>query len=115
MMELLGRMPKNLALSGKNSKKFFDSKGHLRRISGLNFWPLKKVLVEKYKIKESEANQLADFLLPMLSWDHENRATAQQMLKHPWLDMPDNYDFKYSQREYDTMLMKQGHNQQRGQ
>ena len=55
MMELLGRMPKNLALSGKNSKKFFDSKGHLRRISGLNFWPLKKVLVEKYRIKEDEA------------------------------------------------------------
>ncbi len=55
MMELLGRMPKNLALSGKNSKKFFDSKGHLRKISGLNFWPLKKVLVEKYRIKEDEA------------------------------------------------------------
>jgi hypothetical protein len=25
MMELLGRMPKNMALSGKNSKKFFNS------------------------------------------------------------------------------------------
>ena len=24
MMELLGKMPKNLALSGKNSRKFFD-------------------------------------------------------------------------------------------
>jgi serine/threonine-protein kinase SRPK3 len=76
MMELLGRMPKNLALSGKNSKKFFDSKGHLRKISGLNYWPLKKVLVEKYRIKEDEANLLADFLLPMLTWNHETRATA---------------------------------------
>ena len=55
MMELLGSMPRNLALSGKNSRKFFDRTGHLRRISGLNFWPLKKVLVEKYKIKEDEA------------------------------------------------------------
>ena len=106
MMELLGRMPKGLAISGKNSKKFFDSKGHLKRISGLNFWPLKKVLVEKYRIKEDEANLLADFLLPMLSWDHENRATAQQMLKHPWLEMGDNYDFKYTDREYDIMTMK---------
>jgi len=106
MMELLGRMPINLALSGKNSKKFFDSKGHLRRISGLNFWPLKKVLVEKYRIKEDEANLLADFLLPMLSWNHETRATAQQMLKHPWLDMTDNYEFKYTDREYDVMMLK---------
>jgi serine/threonine protein kinase len=106
MMELLGRMPKNLALSGKNSKKFFDNKGHLRRISGLNFWPLKKVLVEKYRIKDEEANLLADFLLPMLSWNHESRATAEQMLKHPWLDMGDNYEFKYTDREYDVMMLK---------
>ena len=55
MMELLGRMPKNMALSGKNSKKYFNSQGHLRRISGLNYWPLKKVLMEKYRIKEEEA------------------------------------------------------------
>ena len=107
MMELLGRMPKNLALSGKNSKKFFDSKGHLRRISGLNFWPLKKVLVEKYRIKEEEAQLLADFLLPMLSWNHETRASAQEMLKHPWLHMPDNYDFKYTDREFECMKLKQ--------
>lgn len=106
MMELLGRMPKNLALSGKNSKKFFDSKGHLRRISGLNFWPLKKVLVEKYRIKEEEAQSLADFLLPMLSWNHESRASAQTMLEHPWLDLPDNYEFKYTDREYEVMMLK---------
>lgn len=106
MMELLGRMPKNLALSGKNSRKFFDSKGHLRRISGLNFWPLKKVLVEKYRIKEEEAMALADFLLPMLTWNHETRASAQEMLAHPWLDMESNFDFKYTEREYEVMLLK---------
>jgi serine/threonine-protein kinase SRPK3 len=76
MMELLGRMPKNLALSGKNSRKFFDSKGNLRRINGLSYWPLRKVLTEKYLIKESEATILADFLMQMLRWHHDNRATA---------------------------------------
>jgi serine/threonine-protein kinase SRPK3 len=55
MMELLGRMPKNMALSGKHSRRFFDKTGHLRRIRGLNYWPLKKVLMEKYKFKEREA------------------------------------------------------------
>jgi serine/threonine-protein kinase SRPK3 len=76
MMELLGRMPKNMALSGKHSKKFFDNKGHLKKISGLNYWPLKKVLMEKYRIKEQEAEQLADFLTPMLTWYPSQRATA---------------------------------------
>jgi serine/threonine-protein kinase SRPK3 len=77
MMELLGRMPKNLALSGKNSRKFFDSRGNLRRINGLSYWPLKKILTVKYMIKESEAFVLADFLMQMLAWNHEKRATAQ--------------------------------------
>ena len=76
MMELLGRMPKNLALSGKNSRKFFDSRGRLRRISVLNYWPLRKVLTDKYRFKEKEANALADFLTPMLKWHHDKRASA---------------------------------------
>jgi len=75
-MELLGKMPKNLALSGKNSRKFFDSRGNLRRINGLSFWPIRKVLTEKYYIKEKEAIALSDFLMPMLSWHHDRRATA---------------------------------------
>jgi len=62
-MELLGRMPKNLALSGKNSRKYFDSQGNLRKINGLSYWPLKKILTVKYMIKENEANILADFLM----------------------------------------------------
>ena len=76
MMELLGRMPKNMALGGKHSKRFFDSTGHLRRIRGFNFWPLKKVLVEKYHFKEKEAIAFADFLMPMLEWNPEKRASA---------------------------------------
>lgn len=97
MMELLGRMPKNLAMSGKNSRKFFDSRGNLRRINGLSYWPLKKVLTEKYLIKEDEATALSEFLMPMLAWHHDRRATAEQMLKHPWLNMPANYKTKYSE------------------
>jgi serine/threonine-protein kinase SRPK3 len=103
MMELLGRMPKNMALSGKNSKQFFNSYGHLKRISGLNFWPLKKVLIEKYRITQKEATALSDFLLPMLEWDTDKRATARDMLNHPWLDMEENYNFKYTDREFTIM------------
>lgn len=76
MMELLGRMPKNLALSGKHSKKFVDSRGNLRRINGLSYWPLKKILTDKYMIKDPEAQAFADFLSPMLEWHHDRRATA---------------------------------------
>ena len=94
MMELLGRMPSTMALGGQKSRRLFTRAGNLRRIRGLNYWPLKKVLLEKYKFRCEEAEALTDFLLPMLHWDPNSRATAAQMLKHPWLQMPANYDTK---------------------
>eukprot|EP00350_Pseudokeronopsis_sp_OXSARD2_P000051 CAMPEP_0170554764 /NCGR_PEP_ID=MMETSP0211-20121228/12632_1 /TAXON_ID=311385 /ORGANISM="Pseudokeronopsis sp., Strain OXSARD2" /LENGTH=196 /DNA_ID=CAMNT_0010864095 /DNA_START=1798 /DNA_END=2388 /DNA_ORIENTATION=- len=95
-----------MSLSGKNSKEFFSKEGHLKNIPGLNFWPLKKVLMEKYRIKEAEAEAFADFLRPMLEWYPEQRATAQQMLDHPWLKMADNYEYKHSDKEFEVMMLK---------
>lgn len=45
-------------------------------------------------MKKEEALPFADFLMKMLSWYPEQRATAQQMLDHPWLKMSKNYDVK---------------------
>jgi serine/threonine protein kinase len=109
MMELLGRMPKNMALSGKNSTQFFDKSGSLKNIRGLNYWPLQKVLMEKYRIKEKHAVELSEFLRPMLTWYPHKRATAQEMLKHPWLDTSkDDFEatYHYTEREYEVLLLK---------
>ena len=62
--------------------------------------------MEKYKFKEEEAIAFADFLVPMLRYYPDSRATAQEMLKHPWLNMPPNFDYLMSDREYQAMMMK---------
>jgi serine/threonine-protein kinase SRPK3 len=62
MMELLGRMPDTVAFQGQRRRRFFHHKGKLRRIAGLKYWPLLKVLTEKYRFRETEAHQFADFL-----------------------------------------------------
>ena len=82
MVETLGFFPKAYALSGINSKKYFTVKGELRRIKQLRIWPLKSVLLEKYRLKEEEATALTDFLLPILVYEPEKRATAEHMLDH---------------------------------
>ena len=56
-------------------------------------------------MKENEANMLADFLMPMLRWFPDQRASAQEMLKHPWLNMESNYDTKMTELEYRKMQL----------
>jgi serine/threonine-protein kinase SRPK3 len=42
-------------------------------------------LKEKYLIPDEDAEQLCSFLEPMLNVNPEQRATAADMVKHPWL------------------------------
>ena len=58
-------------------------------------------------MKETEATALADFLLPMLVYEPEKRETAEQALKHYWLDMPSNYNTKMTEKEFWEMSLVQ--------
>ncbi|XP_061337689.1 uncharacterized protein LOC133284639 isoform X3 [Gastrolobium bilobum] len=86
MMELLGMMPRKIALGGRYSRDFFNRYGDLRHIRRLRFWPLNKVLMEKYDFSEKDANDMTDFLVPILDFVPEKRPTAGQCLLHPWID-----------------------------
>ncbi|XP_012137958.1 SR splicing factor protein kinase isoform X2 [Megachile rotundata] len=87
IIELLGEIPRHIALSGKNSKAYFNKKGELRRITGLKPWGLYEVLTEKYDWSPREAREFEEFLTPMLEFDPSMRATAAECLKHPWLQI----------------------------
>ncbi|KAJ7944045.1 Kinase family protein [Quillaja saponaria] len=86
MMELLGKMPRKVAIGGARSKDYFDRHGDLKRIRRLKFWPLDKLLVDKYNFSENDAREFAEFLSPLLDFSPEKRPTAQQSLQHPWLN-----------------------------
>ncbi|KAH7553641.1 hypothetical protein ACOSQ2_029870 [Xanthoceras sorbifolium] len=86
MMELLGMMPRKIALGGRYSRDFFNRYGDLRHIRRLRFWPLNKVLMEKYEFNEQDANDMTDFLVPILDFVPEKRPTAAQCLLHPWIN-----------------------------
>ncbi|XP_077370291.1 SRSF protein kinase 1a isoform X1 [Festucalex cinctus] len=85
MIELLGRVPRHYALSGKYSQEYFTKKGDLKHITKLKPWGLLEVLVDKYEWPRQEAECFADFLLPMLELVPDKRATAAECLRHPWL------------------------------
>lgn len=83
--ELLGKMPKRMSLSGKLSKKFFDRKGNLKHIKQLKFWPIQDVLSEKYHFSKDDAQDIANFIRPLLEFEPCSRATALDALQSNWL------------------------------
>jgi serine/threonine-protein kinase SRPK3 len=107
MVETLGLFNTGWSLSGKYSKKYFNKYGVLRRIKQLKFWHIKDVLREKYRVQHEEAFALADFLIPMLHFEPSKRATAQEALRHPWLNMPRNYNYRMTELEYIDFMASQ--------
>ena len=85
IQELVGKLPRKLALAGKHSKEFFTSRGELRNIKDLRFWSLESVLASKYELPSETARDLAAFLVPMLDLDPNKRAAARHLAHHPWL------------------------------
>ena len=98
MYELLGKIPKKVALSGKYSKNFFNKKGELKHITDLRPWSLKNVLLEKYHFKESDAQEFSDFLVPLLAFNPKKRVSAFDALKHPWVQ-PENINSVHHLKE----------------
>ncbi|CAL8339747.1 unnamed protein product [Lota lota] len=85
IIELLGPLPTQFALSGTKSKQYFNRKGQLRRISKLKPWSLCEILQDKFEWRREQAAQFSSFLLTMLEPQPGKRATAAQCLRHPWL------------------------------
>jgi len=85
--ELLGPFPDEY-LRGRHSEKYLTRKKKLRAIrdDNLSPWCLFEVLRDKYKFEDPVAQEITDFLLPMLRYSPSKRATAKEMLGSPWLD-----------------------------
>ena len=102
-MEVCGKMPKNFVERGQYWKKYFTKDGKLKRMGDIKHIILKNLLVQKYHIKENEALALSNFLMPMLEYLPEKRISARELLKHPWLKMPNCDSGKLS--EFDVFKM----------
>ncbi|OCT85894.1 hypothetical protein XELAEV_18024063mg [Xenopus laevis] len=85
IMELLGRIPPKVISSGRKSPAFFNKQGDLLRIPQLFPCGIYDTLVRRNSWQKNEALTFASFLLPMLEYVTEKRATAETCLQHPWL------------------------------
>ncbi|KAF7303883.1 hypothetical protein MIND_00618400 [Mycena indigotica] len=105
IIELLGEIPAHVRKSGRWSGEFFDAKGKLLHIQSLRPWPITAVLHDKYLFPQTEADAIADFLLPMLHLDPEKRQSAEELSKHAWLADVPNIERPFA-REHENDAMK---------
>ncbi|NXS94987.1 SRPK kinase, partial [Jacana jacana] len=85
IIEVLGRIPPQIALSWNKSTKFFSRPGALLRISRLSPRSLHSILADRHKWTKDQVTPFTAFLLPALQYSPQRRATAAQCLQHPWL------------------------------
>ena len=93
IIQIAGKMPKMFVSRGLYSNKYFNKFGKLKRIKKIEKINLNDILINNYKFKENEAKALTDFIMPMLEYYPEKRVSARQMLRHPWLKMPPNFQY----------------------
>ncbi|XP_053144445.1 SRSF protein kinase 1-like isoform X1 [Hemicordylus capensis] len=86
IIELLGKIPPKMDLFWKQASPFFRRQGALLRMSWISSYDLYHTLTDKYSWPKHQAAALASFLLPMLEYAPEKRATAEKCLQHPWLN-----------------------------
>ncbi|KAI0820945.1 kinase-like domain-containing protein [Irpex lacteus] len=79
-----GPVPQKMRVEGTKSRRYFDEQG--RPLITVDFPPtIMHEALMKVRIPEDAAKEMASFLMSMLRIDPDERVTAAQALKHPWV------------------------------
>jgi serine/threonine protein kinase len=90
MYSLLGKMPRDLTLECEYSDDYFDMKGRILRNKNIEMRDLKDELTNRIEMEDEELDLTMDFLLRMLEYNPKERLTAEELLKHKWLETEEN-------------------------
>lgn len=88
MEKYLGPMPIAMKKASKRKRFLFDERRgyHIKNAAKIKHDCLKNRLVKNFLIDEKDVDEIYDFLMCGLEYDPSKRLTANEMLKHPWLN-----------------------------
>ena len=94
--ELLGPLPRQLVRRGKHSREFYAEDGQLRRFPTctLRTRSLTRLLEQRFEWPEQRAQDFSRWLRPLLVLEPEDRATAGDAMRHPYLLMLEQEDVR---------------------
>lgn len=99
ILEILGPLPPERFRHGKRYNHLFNSRGNLHRIPKLAPAPLKKIITDLAELTDEQAEEMANFLKPMLHLDTRHRAKAADSLRSTWLDLVEICEMKRKRRD----------------
>lgn len=86
MYSLLGKMPRDMTLECEYSDEYFDMKGRILKNRNIEMRDLKGELTNRIDMEDEELDLLLDFIGKMLEYDPNKRSSAEDLLKHSWLN-----------------------------
>ena len=87
MERILGPIPVIMKKKSIRCKFLFDSRRGfcIRNVKTFQQVTLKNKLIKQYLFSEQEATEINDFIIRCLTYDPTKRATAKDLMEHPWL------------------------------
>lgn len=85
--KILGPIPFIMKKKSKRRKFLFDKDRnyHIKNVSQFKQYSIKELLVNQHLFTDTDATEIADFLMIMLQYNPGKRKSAKEMLAHPWL------------------------------
>ena len=87
IVELCGKVPKSFS---KRHREYFNSKGHIKNIGPIKKIDLRVIMIMECNMEKDLAQDLYDFLQPLLMYTPHMRATAADCASHPFLARTDD-------------------------
>lgn len=84
MYDVLGKMPRDMALDCEFSENIFDAKGRIIKNKGIETRDIKSEICERMEIDDSEKDVIHDLIFKILNYNYKLRPTCSEILNHNW-------------------------------
>ena len=84
MYDVLGKMPRDMALDCEFSEDIFDAKGRIIKNKGIEPRDIKSEISERMDIEDLEKDQIHDLIFKILNYNYKLRPTCGEILTHNW-------------------------------
>ena len=84
MYDVLGKMPRDMAMDCQFSEDIFDAKGRIIKNKGIEPRDIKSEICERMDIDDSEKDVIHDLIFKILNYNYKLRPNCSEILNHNW-------------------------------